>query len=548
MSTPVSDYRSLISGLNWNGSEVFGKSTVLIYSFSQAIPYYMLDENPSYAATFAALNDFEKGIIRQALSQWSSVSGLTFVESANRVGDLNFSFVDMDAIGVGAAAAAGLGAHPAAFDFRDSEGKLRAYSTDYRAGGDVWFGTDYRASAGYEADLITVALHEIGHALGLKHPHDVMPGHQEVLDPDPVGSTVMSYQYRPTVLGPIDIAAIQYLYGPPGGATDWTLDLGKERVAFTGTSAAEVIRGTAWDDIIHGNGGADIISSSMGNDRIFVGSGEVTAKGGDGIDLAYSLAKSGGRDKISGNSDWSYLYLDGTFQSFEAIEYIHFSDGLFDTAKKAFVSKQIVDQFEIAHRQIARVEPGHIAIEQAATSGQTASAYIKALLAGEAKDSTIPSLVVYDAMLSRTPDAAGLDGLAAFVHSQVFSKGYQATANPRLGGYEAMGLALADLSPVITANSGQSESDFVRKSYATIFGHAATEAQVNHFVSQVDYFESLYIGVGIPDAAASVKARGAAYGQMLGFAAEEAGNSRLADAQQTLLGFLKSAGGGDWMV
>jgi hypothetical protein len=45
------------------------------------------------------------------------------------------------------------------------------------------------------------------------------------------------------------------------------------------------------------------------------------------------------------------------------------------------------------------------------------------------------------------------------------------------------------------------------------------QAQIDHFVSQVNYFEDLYAGV-YPAESATLLARGAVYGQMLGISAE----------------------------
>src|SRR5690606_7661417 len=136
----------------------------------------------------------------------------------------------------------------------------------------------------------------------------------------------------------------------------------------------------------------------------------------------------------------------------------------------------------------------------------------------------------------------------AFVHNQVFSPNYQATSDPRLGGYEAIGLALAELSPVVSTANGKSDAEFVAQRYSSIFGRAASAAQTAHFVNQVDHFEALYIGAGIDAAASAGKARGAAFGQMLGYAAKETGNPYLIEAEQTLIGYLKAVGGADWMA
>lgn len=49
-----------------------------------------------------------------------------------------------------------------------------------------------------------------------------------------------------------------------------------------------------------------------------------------------------------------------------------------------------------------------------------------------------------------------------------------------------------------------------------------SQAQVDHFIAQLDYFETLYTAAGVFGSAENIDllARGAIYGQMLGFQAE----------------------------
>ncbi|WP_369539483.1 matrixin family metalloprotease [Bradyrhizobium japonicum] len=71
------------------------------------------------------------------------------------------------------------------------------YPGDYAAGGDVWFGTQYNYSLAKLGNYyFTTALHELGHALGLKHSQET-GGPANVAVPsahDDSEYTVMSYR------------------------------------------------------------------------------------------------------------------------------------------------------------------------------------------------------------------------------------------------------------------------------------------------------------------------------------------------------------------
>jgi serralysin len=177
------------------------------YSFPALGSYY----GSSYGegenvANFGALNTYQQTTVRTALSMYASVANLSFGE----VHETSTAHADLR------------------FAMSDPPSTAWAYfPTTAAEGGDAWFNRsegsyDYPRKGDY---AYLTFLHEIGHALGLKHPHDSgMPG-----DRDSLEYTVMSYRSSigasaesgyvneywgfAQSLMMYDIAALQHLYG-----------------------------------------------------------------------------------------------------------------------------------------------------------------------------------------------------------------------------------------------------------------------------------------------------------------------------------------------
>ena len=182
----VTDYTALLSGSYWGGIEVTGKPTIVTFSFPAVSPVY--EELPpgftgSTAATFQAFTAAEQDQARAALSEWAAASGLVFIEVEPGKGDINFQNVDLDTTAYGGRG--GVAFHP----FGDWDFFSYPYfSDDLTASGDVYMNTDFRNPDG-TVNYGTL-LHEIGHALGLKHPTETIL--DDAADPDVLHDEVLA--------------------------------------------------------------------------------------------------------------------------------------------------------------------------------------------------------------------------------------------------------------------------------------------------------------------------------------------------------------------
>lgn len=165
-----------------------------------------------------------------------------------------------------------------------------------------------------------VLLHEIGHAMGLKHPHDGTPRLSAALDN--TNMTLMSYNWR----GPdkaayqaLDRAALHALYGTPDGldgvALSW--DGGRDILTISGTARSETliavndrtfVAGRSGDDVLLGRGADDTLRGGAGFDTLRGHDGADRLVGGERADLAFGgwgadrLLGEGGADTLHGEA------------------------------------------------------------------------------------------------------------------------------------------------------------------------------------------------------------------------------------------------------
>ena len=247
----------LDSGPDWN--YFTGTPNTLAYTFSVASG---IENSQTGQQAFSAL---QQTAVRNALAYISTLTGIKFVETA--VGtDAQIHLANVDLAGGNVT---GLCSWQGNYSYLGTE--LKTYDADayvYLDNAEWNFQNSNLTSGGSGYETL---LHELGHALGLKHPFETIPENANVLptSQDNTSNTLMSYT---DLGGPYstynqdDIAALNWLYGRDGlgGALGINSTSGARYI--TGTSGADTIIGTEADDTIEGDGGNDVLTGGNGND------------------------------------------------------------------------------------------------------------------------------------------------------------------------------------------------------------------------------------------------------------------------------------------
>jgi serralysin len=244
------DVRALLTGSQWSGSSI-------TYSLPDSRADYQAI-NPS-ADGYRSLTFETEQAIRHALEGYSPYMGgprmgLTSVEGVTNL-SLTYAGRDGGTIQV------------AGFNPNSTINRSHGYYPGVPIyGGDVWLNTYSKAPGSSSYQLV---LHELGHALGLKHPHDSGGSLPKMsVAHDSPEYTVMSYNSswnNPQTFMQYDVAALQELYGADfttnSGNTvySWKPQTGETFVngVGQGTPFTNVIFLTIWD-----GGGTDTYDAS----------------------------------------------------------------------------------------------------------------------------------------------------------------------------------------------------------------------------------------------------------------------------------------------
>ncbi|MBI5258111.1 MAG: hypothetical protein HY855_16530 [Burkholderiales bacterium] len=187
------------------------------------------------------------------------ITGITFTLTANAASaDLHFGAANVTN-------ASNSGFCHWSWNYSSSNGQIITYTADAFVFLDnvEFTGTTANPTLGNGGHELL--LHEIGHAMGLKHPFEggtTLPSGQ-----DNTANTLMSYTHVGGTYGAYnayDIAALTFLYG--GDGLGGALGVGGQGNYIIGTSAAETLTGGSGNDMLQGGGGNDTIVGGAGQD------------------------------------------------------------------------------------------------------------------------------------------------------------------------------------------------------------------------------------------------------------------------------------------
>lgn len=355
LTTPLSGLRHidalLDKGPDWNYLTAPSNSNTIYYTFSIA------SSNEEGKTGQEAFSASQQTAARGAFGYLQGLTGISFVETgAGGSAQIHLCNINLDN-----SQTTGLCSWSSPYSYSGST--LSSYDVDAYIYLDnaEWRGQNQNLTPG--GNGYETLLHEMGHALGLKHPFESEPENSTVLSAseDNTSNTLLSYDSLGgpySAYSPYDIAALNWLYGGDGlrGALGINSSTGARYV--TGTNRADTLTGTRNNDTLQGNGGNDMIDGGDGTDTMVF----------SGARSAYSLANQADGSLLATST------VDGT-DTLLSVEVLKFADMTVQRSDLTDTSAPGAPMFLVTANQFGYARGSKPEMQGSAEAGSTVKLY-----------------------------------------------------------------------------------------------------------------------------------------------------------------------------